>query len=53
LVALGTFLLWNGQQYWGGKPPETLSLGKAVVGYRFRTTAADLAIVVVWQDQEH
>jgi hypothetical protein len=47
LVALGTFLLWNGQQYWDGKPPGTLSLGKAVVGYRFRPTAAERAIVVV------
>lgn len=38
-------------QHWNGKPPEKISLGEGVLGYRFRTAAAERAILVLWQER--
>ena len=38
-------------QQWDGQPPEKVSLGEEVVCYRFRTAAADRAVLVVWQER--
>ena len=51
-VAYWTYQKMTGLlQHWDGKPPEKLSLGEAVVGYRFRTAADDRAVLALWQEQ--
>ena len=51
-IAFWTYQKMTGLlQHWDGKPPEKLSLGEAVVGYRFRTAADDRAVLALWQEQ--
>ncbi len=52
-VAYWTYQRMTGLlQHWDGKPPEKLSLGEGIVGYRFLSAGTGRVIAVVWQDQE-
>ena len=51
-IAFWTYQRMTGLlQHWDGKPPEKTSLDEEVVCYRFRTAAADRAVLVVWQER--
>lgn len=39
-------------QHWDGQPPERVSLGDTVIGYRFRLATGDRAVMLLWQVQK-